>query len=306
MGSGHRRTAVAALTGVVALAAAAAWAQTPQIPATVPGYVVTFEVSALAPGMKAPVKGAPEAEALIGRMRSQTQVSSRAYLHKDLSRQEILSTDFVLPAGTLVLHRAGDKFYVIADPKAKTYLVMDSEGLLNALEGGAGIVNSQYDAKVTQTAEQKTIAGLVCRKSMVTVTYVSAIPFENDRVFVQQKNDIEVWHTKYLVSSSAMDHFFFKFQRDKTGGVQKILGVELGFPMEMHLVVTQGAPGAKKAPTVQPGSFHMAVTDVKQEPKLDSELFRIPPAGFRQIEKNPYFRDGAQSNAAPTGAAAKP
>jgi len=39
----------------------------------------------------------------------------------------VLSTDFVLPAGTLVMHKAGDRYYVIADPKEKTYLVMDGK-----------------------------------------------------------------------------------------------------------------------------------------------------------------------------------
>jgi len=189
MGRGWQWASVLAVVVVFSLAPDAG---SQPIPKAVAGYVVTFEIKALAPEMKTPAKGAPEAEALIGRLRNQTQVASRVHLHKELSRQEILSTDFVLPAGTLVLHRAGDKFYVIADPKAKTYLIMDSEGLLNALEGGAGIVNSQYDAKVTHTGEQKTIAGYPCRKSLVTVTYVSSIPFENDRVLVQQKNDIEV------------------------------------------------------------------------------------------------------------------
>jgi hypothetical protein len=254
-----------------------------------------MEIKALAPAMKAPPKASGEAQALMEKLRQQSQLTSKVFLAQDLSRQEIVSTDFVLPAGTLVMHKAGDRWYVIADPKEKTYLVMDAEELLNALEGGAGIVNSQYDAKVAHTAERKLIAGLPCRKSVVTVTYVSSIPFENDRVLVQQKNDIEVWHTSQLVSSAAMDHFFFKFQRDKTGTVQKVLGREVGFPMEVKLVVTQGT--GKKGAEVQPGSLHFVVTDVKIERKLESEMFRIPPAGYRRIEKNPYFKTGALSGA---------
>ena len=55
------------------------------------------------------------------------------------------------------------------------------------------------------------------------MTYVTSMPLENDRILVQQKNDIEVWHTSGLSSAAAMDHFFFKFQRDKTGEVRKTL-----------------------------------------------------------------------------------
>lgn len=262
---------------------------------TAAGYIVTIEVKALALEMKTPRASAPEAQALVEKLQGTAHLVSRIYLAQDMSRQEIVSTDFILPAGTLVMHKAGDRFYAIADPTAQTYLVMDSEQLLNALEGGAGILNSEYQAKVAHTPERKTIAGVACRKSIVTVTYVSSIPFENTRVLVQQKNDIEVWHTSDVVSPAAMDHFFFKFQRDKTGGVQKVLATEIGFPMEVNLVVTQGA-GGKKA-TVQPGSLHMVVTEVKRDKTLDPELFRIPPAGYRKIEKNPYFKEGALSSA---------
>ncbi len=261
----------------------------------VPAYAVTLEIKALAPDLKTPDKAPGEAEALMGRLRQQSQLVSKLLLSQDTSRQEIVSTDFVLPAGTLVMHHAGDKFYAIADPRTQTFLAMDSEGLLSALEGGAGIANSKYEAKVQHTTEKKTIAGYTCRKSIVTVKYVSSVPFENSSVLVQQQNDIEVWHTPDLVSAAAMDHFFFKFQRDKTGTVQKVLTSEIGFPMEVSFVVTQGA-GTKKGPSVQPGSFHFAVTELKVE-KVDPELFTIPPAGYKKIEKNPYFKDGAQSAA---------
>jgi hypothetical protein len=262
-------------------------------PPTVAGYVVTAEIRATAPGFKTPTGSAPEAQVMAGALQGMSTLTSRFYLAQDLSRQEILSTDFVLPAGTLVFHKGGDKFYVIADPKAQTYLVMDSEALLNALEGGAGIVNTQYEAKVQHTDDRKMIAGLPSRKSIVTVTYVSSIPFENDRVLVQQKNDLEVWHTSALVSSAATDHFFFKFH--------KTVATEIGFPMEVDLRVVMGGlargkpAAAPKAATLQPGSLHMVVTEVKKEPKLDSELFRIPPAGYRRLEKNPYFAAGALS-----------
>ncbi len=43
------------------------------------------------------------------------------------------------------------------------------------------------------------IAGLPARKSIVTVNYVTSMPLENDRILVQQKNDIEIWHTSGLV-----------------------------------------------------------------------------------------------------------
>jgi hypothetical protein len=257
----------------------------PVAPLTVPGYVATFEVRATAPGLETSPGAAPEAQVLTSRLKGVSSVVSRVWLAQDLSRQEIVSTDSVLPAGTLVMHKAGDKFYVIADPKAQTYVVMDSQALLEALEGSGGVVNTQYEARVQHTDQKKIIAGVSCRRSVVVVTYVSSIPLENDRVSVQQKNEIEVWHTSELVSSAALDHFFFKFQQDKTGVVQKTVSAEIGFPMEVNMVVTQGT-GKKSG---APGSLHMAVTEVARASRLDASLFSIPPAGYHRTDKNVYF-----------------
>jgi hypothetical protein len=260
---------------------------TPKPPDTVEGYVITAEIKALAPELKASAKAAPEAQAVVQKLRDTTRLVGRFTLARDFSRIEVLSDDFVLPQGTLLLHKAGDRFYVIADPKEKTYVPMDSGTLLNAIEGGAGILNTEYQAKVVHSQDWKEILGVRCRKSVVTVTYASSIPFENDRVLVQQKNDIELWHTAELVSNVAMDHLFFKFQRDKTGTVQKVLEQEIGFPVELSFVVTQ-AGGAKKAAGPQPGSFQMRVTELRKDKKLEGALFTIPPAGFRKIERNPF------------------
>ena len=125
-----------------------------------PATSLTVQVEAIARDLKPTgadrARGADDARR---GSKAPTSVVSTFYLAQDLSRQEILSTDFVLPAGTVLLHRAGDKAYVVADPRTKTYAVMDAETLLAALEGGAGIVNSQYAAKVVHTDERKTIAG---------------------------------------------------------------------------------------------------------------------------------------------------
>jgi hypothetical protein len=178
---------------------------------------------------------------------------------------------------------------VIADPGAKTYVVMDVEGILNALEGGIGIANSQYRARVEHTADKRPIGGYTCRKSRLVVTYASAIPFENDTVYVQQTNDIEVWHTPDLVSSALVDHFFFKFERDKTHAVQKAVAQEIGFPMEMTMTIAPQGRGKADAA----GGLSVKVSGLTEEKKLASELFRIPPAGYRKLDRNPYFKGAA-------------
>lgn len=262
------------------------------VPITVPGYVVTIEIRATAPGMMPSASAAPEAQLLASRLKGTSTLRSRVWLAQDLSRQEILSTDSVLPPGTLVMHKAGDRAYVIADPLERSYLVMDSQALLEALEGSGGVVNTQYEARVEHTGERKVIAGLPCRKSVVVVSYISSIPLENDRVSVQQKSDVTVWHTSALVSSAALGHLFFKFQQDRTGAVQKAVSSEIGFPMAVDFVVTQGAGRKNAVPA--PGSLHMEVTEVRREPRLEAELFRIPPAGYRRTDKNAYFATGAR------------
>ncbi|HJS56647.1 MAG TPA: DUF4412 domain-containing protein [Vicinamibacteria bacterium] len=269
------------LTGVAAIAAAQ------PVPETVAGYVVTADIQAIAPDMKVSARATPEGQAMAGALRNISKLQSRFSLAQDLSRQEILSADFVLPAGALVMHKSGDRFYIIADPKAQSYVVMDAADLLTALEGGVGVINTAYDAKVAHTDERKEIAGYPCRKSIATVTYAASVPLENERIMVQQQNDIEIWHTSHLVSGSALEHLFFKFQQDRTETCRKAIRAEIGFPMEIRFVVTQ--QGAKKGTPPQPGSFHMIVTDVKQEKKLASSQFAIPPAGYRKVDKNPYF-----------------
>lgn len=302
MRSAARSFLVMTACGVAVSVAASASAQAPsasarpmvpgvEAPPDVPGYIATVTINALARDLRPTGATAPEAQAMLGTLKAPTALVSRFYLAQELSRQEIVSTDFALPAGTIILHRAGDKAYVIADPVAKTYAVMDAETLLGALEGGAGVIDSAYTAKVQHTDERRTIAGLPARKSIVTVNYVTSLPLENDRILVQQKNDIEVWHTSGLSSAAATDHFFFKFQRDKTGEVRQVMAREIGFPLEVKMVVTQEGPG-KKAGTAQPGSLHAVVTELKKEPKLDASLFRIPPAGYRRVDRLPVFGAG--------------
>jgi len=72
--------------------------------------------------------------------------------------------------------------------------------------------------------------------------------------------------------------------------VQKTVSSEIGFPMEVSLVMTQGT-GRKSG---APGSLHMVVTEAARAPRLDTELFRIPPAGYHRTDKNVYFATGAR------------
>jgi hypothetical protein len=260
-------------------------------PEMVTAHRLLVRIEALAPDLSAPEGTAAEARALVDRLKTEAVVESRFTFAGDVSIQEILSGDFLLPAGTEIMHKAGNRYFAILDPAKKTFVPMDAADLLAALEGGAGIENSQFDAKVQHTREKKDIAGISCRKSIVTIKYVSAVPIENEKVFVQKKNDIEVWHTPDLPSAAAQDHLFFKFQSDKTGVVKKVLQTEIGFPMEVRLVATQ--VGAKKGETLEPGSFHWVVTEAKVG-KMEKALFQIPPEGYSKLAKNPYFKSLAQ------------
>jgi hypothetical protein len=267
-----------------AAAASSPAALTPTPPPSVEGLVGELIVETSLPSMK-DAPASPEAQALLGKLKDKATLKTQIFLAHDLSRQEVVSTDFMLPPGTVILHEAGSKFYVIADPKAQTYVVMDAEGIMKAIEGGIGIENSQYSAKATHTGEKKEIGGVACRKTILAVTYVSSIPFENDRVMVQQTNDIEVWHTPTLVSRALLDHFFFKFQRDKTSTVQKVAAIELGFPMELSMSITQGS-GPRSRPA---GALRMSIASIRKEKRLNAEIFRIPPAGYKKLDRNPYF-----------------
>jgi hypothetical protein len=251
----------------------------PTPPPTVAGVVTTFTIGATAPVEK--VKSA-EARALVGQ---KAPVELRAMFAQDLTRLEVVSRDFVLPAGTVLLHKAGDRYYVIADPRSKTYVVMDAGVLMEALEGAAGVANSNYGGKVLHTDEKKMIAGLPARRSVLNVRYASSIPFENDRILVQRVAAVEVWHTPELPAGAALEHLFLKFREDGTGAIRKELTREVGFPLEIDFAVrNEGAKGD----AVQPGSFHLEVKQVAQEKKLNSSLFTLPPPGYAEVKKNPF------------------
>src|SRR5215213_9518270 len=111
-----RRSMVAA---AMVLAASVALAQSPaptprttlggalEPPPEVAGYIVSLKIDAIARELKPTAATAPEAQAMLGTLKAPTAIQSTFYLAQDLSRQEIVSTDFVLPAGTIILHRAG-------------------------------------------------------------------------------------------------------------------------------------------------------------------------------------------------------
>ncbi len=253
---------------------------------TVDGFVLTAQIKALTPPGQAAPGAAPEVRALAAGLARVAQITVKAQLAKASSRIEIVSPGFALPPGTLVMHEAGQRSYVLANPKDRTFVVMDAEALVNAVEGTMGVVDNEYQARVQHLRETKLIAGHLCSRSKLIVTYASSIPFESDRILVQQKNEVEIWHTPSGVAVAALDHLFFKFRGDRTGQVQKVVGQELGFPLEITFVGTPAAAGAKA--TAQPGSFHMVVTDIQAD-RLEPALFTIPPEGFRRLERNPYF-----------------
>jgi hypothetical protein len=275
---------------VLGLGAGLAHAQVLPRAKTVEGYVVTAEIKALAPTKAAP-GGAPEAQALAASLGQTSHATVKAWLAQTLSRIEIVSPDFILPAGTLVMHDAGERQYLLVNPKDKTYVVMDADALVSAIEGSVGVVNSQYLAQVHHTHESKAIAGQECRRAILTVTYASSMPFETDRILVQEKSSVEIWHMPATVSAAGLDHLFFKFRGDETKQVQKVVGQELGFPMEVNFVVTPAQAGAKAA--AQPGSFHLVVTQIQAE-RLDPQMFTMPPAGYQRLERNPYFKAAAR------------
>jgi hypothetical protein len=271
---------------VFVLAGSVCFAQMGENRSGVAGYVGTAEITALAPAGASSTR-APETETLLGKLGSSAKVTLHVQLAKSFSRFEILSDGFILPRGTLVLHEAGARHYVIADPKAKTFVIMDAGKLVGALEGSLGVVNTEYQARARHTHEIKQIAGIPCHKAIVEVTYASSIPFESDKIVVAQKNAIEIWHAPPAVPTAALEHLLFKYQQDRTGQLKRVLSQDIGFPMEVRCIVTPAATDARQTP--QAGSFEMKVTVINIDRNLDPELFRLPPAGYRQLERNPYF-----------------
>lgn len=257
--------------------------------AAAPVHVMTVEVRFDPPAAVAAAL-TPEMLAL----RDRPHLVSRVHVSGEFSRQEVVSTDFMLPAGTFVLHRAGTNAYVVGDPATRTFIETDANGLLEAIEGGAGIRPEGYAAQVAHSQETKTIAGKACRKSTVTVTYQTPIPFESGRVMMPHTNEIEVWHTTEIASPSALEPFFLKFRRAEAQSVERVLTKELGFPLEVRLTAIHGR-GAKRTPS---GTIRMLVTELKTEANADPDLFRMPPRGYTKSDKPLPLKPGALSGAA--------
>lgn len=257
-------------------------------PPRVEADVVTVEIEATARETRAEAAGgSAEAAWLIEKLRDAVRLSSRFTLSDEVSIQEILSTDFLLPAGTKVYHKRGDDQFLLADPQQKTYYPMGIPSLMAALEGGAGIVNSQYEARVEHSQEKQKLVGLECRRSTVNISYASAVPLENDQVFIQRRVAMTVWHTFEIPGSAFVEHVFFQYQSDAAKRVRNTLLSELGFPMQIDFVLSrEGAKGRKE----EPGSLRLRVTEAQVQVALEPELFKLPPAGFRRLDRNPYLR----------------
>ena len=74
----------------------------PVAPVTVPGYVATFEVRATAPGLTTSPSAAPEAQVLTSKLKGVSSLRQpRVAGPGPLPPGESLSTDSILPAGTL-------------------------------------------------------------------------------------------------------------------------------------------------------------------------------------------------------------
>lgn len=257
-------------------------------PPRVEADIVTVDIEATTTEARPEAaSGSGEAAWLIERLRNAVKLSSRFTLSDEVSIQEVLSTDFLLPEGSKVYHKRGEATFLLADPAAKTYYPMGTASLMAALEGGAGIVNSQYDARVEHSDEKQKLVGLECRRSTVRVSYASAVPLENDTVYVQRRVEMTVWHTHEIPSSAFVEHVFFQYQSDAAQRVKNTLLSELGFPMQLDFVLTrEGAKGRKE----EPGSFRLKVREAQVQVALDPELFKLPPAGFRRLDRNPYLK----------------
>ena len=91
----------------------------PRPPITVPGYVVTFEVRATAPGLQPSPSAAPEAQALASRLKGTSSLREpRLAGAGPLAPGGPQHRTPCCPRARWSCTRRGSTFYVIADPKA--------------------------------------------------------------------------------------------------------------------------------------------------------------------------------------------
>jgi hypothetical protein len=211
-------------------------------------------------------------------------------------RMVFTNEDSYIPKGTELRYKPGDK-YVLADPTKKQYWVMTGGELGNLLEGGPGMMRSDYAISITETKEKETVAGIEAVRSDAAIGFAWSVKTKSGDKSGKIKVNLAIWHSadpkfKEPWGKMMIDFLAVPFQDPQGQKVVDELKSKIKFPVKWAMeVINEGAKleAGEKPPKLVTSALSV---DVKDVPRAD---LSYPPPGLT-LAAGPYvFGAGGQT-----------
>jgi hypothetical protein len=211
-------------------------------------------------------------------------------------RMVFTNEDSYIPKGTELRYKPGAK-YVLADPAKKQYWAMTGGELGNLLEGGPGMVRSDYAIAITDAKEKETIAGLETVRSDANIGFAWSVKTKTGDKSGKIKVNLAIWHSadaklKAPWAKMMIDFLAVPFQDPAGQKIVDELKSKIKFPVKWAMEVIN--EGAKLEPDEKPPKLVTTALsiEVKDVPRAD---LAYPPTGFA-LATEPYtFGEGGQT-----------
>lgn len=259
---------------------------------TVQAAVLDLETKLDVPGFG---DSAPADEA-VKKAQAASTLKQSMQIADDRGRMVFTNEDSYIPKGTELRYKPGDK-YVLADPAKKSYWAMTGGELGNLLEGGPGMVRSDYTIAVTDSKEKETVAGIEAVRSDAQIGFGWNVKTKTGDKSGKIKVNLSIWHSadpkfKEPWAKMMIDFLAVPFQDPAGQKVVDELKSKVKFPVKWSMeVINEGSKLEKdeKPPKLVTAALSV---DIKDVPRVD---LAYPPAGFA-LATGPYtFGEGGQT-----------
>lgn len=235
-------------------------------------------------------------DAAIKKAQAASTLKQSMQISDERGRMVFTNEDSYIPKGTELRYRPGDK-YVLADPGKKQYWAMTGGELGNLLEGGPGMVRSDYAISVTDSKEKETVAGIEAVRSDAKIGFFWRMKVKSGEKSGKIKVNLSIWHSadakfKEPWAEMMIDFLAVPFQDPAGQKIVEELKSKIKFPVKWAMeVINEGTKLEKdeKPPKLVTAALSI---DVKDVPRAD---LAYPPAGFTPASGPYTFGQGGQT-----------
>lgn len=259
---------------------------------TIQAVVLDLETKLDIPGFgdKAPADDAMKKAQAASTLKQSMEISD------ERGRMIFTNEDSYIPKGTELRYKPGDK-YVLADPTKKQYWAMTGGELGNLLEGGPGMVRSDYTISITDSKDKETVAGIETVRSDAQIGFAWSVKTKTGDKSGKIKVNLAMWHSadakfKDPWAKMMIDFLAVPFQDPAGKKIVDELKSKVKFPVKWAMeVINEGTKLEKdeKPPKLVTAALSV---DIKDVPRAD---LSYPPGGFT-LATGPYtFGEGGQT-----------